>query len=166
MANTYVKIATVTVGSGGAASMDFTSIPSTYTDLCLKICGREATGTSLIFTMRINASTANQTTREVRGSGSAASSGTNTIATIDQNGSGTTASTFGNAEVYLPNYSGSTNKSYSIDSVSENNGTAAYMRLSAGLWSQTAAINQLTLYASSGNIAEYSTATLYGISKS
>lgn len=165
MANTYIKIASVAVGSGGAASIDFASIPSTYTDLCLKISGREATGTSLLFTMRINTSTANQSTKEVRGSGSTASSGTNTIATIDQNGSGTTASTFGNAEVYIANYAGSNNKSYSIDAISENNATSAYMRLSGGLWSQTTAINQLTLYASSGNIAQYSTATLYGILK-
>jgi len=164
MANTFELISAVTVGSGGAASIDFTSIPSTYTDLCLKISGREATGTSLVFTMRINGSTANQATRELRGSGSSATSGTNTIATIDQNGSGTTASTFGSGEVYIPNYANtSTYKSYSIDSVSENNATAAYMRLSAGLWSSTSAINQLTLYASSGNIAEFSTAYLYGV---
>ena len=37
MANTYVAIATVTVGSGGAASIDFTSIPATYTDLVVKL---------------------------------------------------------------------------------------------------------------------------------
>ena len=36
MADTFVKIATVTVGSGGAATIDFSSIPSTYTDLCIK----------------------------------------------------------------------------------------------------------------------------------
>ena len=162
---TFTLISAVTVGSGGAANIDFSSIPSTYTDLCLKISGREATGASLLFTMRINNSTANQTTRELRGNGASASSGTNTIATIDQNGSGTTASVFGSGEVYLPNYAGSTNKSFSIDAVSENNASTAYMRLSAGLWSQTTAINQLTLYASSGNIAEYSTAYLYGIKK-
>jgi hypothetical protein len=39
MANTFELIASSTVGSGGAANIDFTSIPATYTDLCLKfIC--------------------------------------------------------------------------------------------------------------------------------
>jgi len=167
MANTFVKIATVTVGSGGAASMDFTAIPATYTDLKVVVCGREATGTSLFFTMQINGVATNQATREVRGSGAAATSGTNTIATLDQNGSGTTASVFGSAEVYITNYASTTTyKAISIDSVSENNAAAAYMRLSAGLWSSNSAINQLTFYPSSGNIAQYSTATLYGIKSS
>ena len=150
--------------NASAASVTFSNIPQTgYTDLKVVISGREATGTSLLFTMQINGSSANQSTRELRGSGSSATSGTNTIATIDQNGSGTTASTYGNAEVYIPNYTSSNNKSYSIDSVSENNGTAAYMRLSAGLWSQTAAITSLSFFPSSGNIEAGSTFTLYGI---
>ena len=38
MANTYVLISSSTVGSGGAASIDFSSIPATYTDLVLKLC--------------------------------------------------------------------------------------------------------------------------------
>jgi hypothetical protein len=167
MANTFVKIASVTVGSGGASTMDFTAIPATYTDLKIVVSGCEATGTSLFFTMQINGVATNQTTRELRGSGSAASSGTNTIATLDQNGSGTTASVFGSADVYITNYASTTKyKAISIDSVSENNATAAYMRLSAGLWSSNSAINQLTFYPSSGNIAQYSTATLYGIKSS
>ena len=40
MATTFTKIASVTVGSGGASSIDFTSIPSTYTDLCVKLSTR------------------------------------------------------------------------------------------------------------------------------
>jgi hypothetical protein len=168
MPNTYTKIASVSVSAAlGAASIDFASIPATYTDLLVKVCGREATGASLLFTMQINGVATNQATKEVRGSGAAASSGTNTIATIDQNGTGTTASVFGNADIYITNYASSTSfKGISIDSVSENNGASAYMRLSADVWSQNTAINQLTFYASTGNIAQYSTATLYGVVKS
>jgi hypothetical protein len=40
MALTYTAIKTVTVGSGGAANIDFTSIPQTYTDLVLKVSAR------------------------------------------------------------------------------------------------------------------------------
>jgi hypothetical protein len=167
MAYTYEKISSVTVGSGGAASVDFANIPSNYTDLVARLSGRESTGTSLLFTMRINTLTTNQSTREVRASGSSVTSGTNTIATLDQNGSGTTASVFGNAEIYITNYASTTAyKAYSIHSALENNGAAAYQRLGAGLWSSNSAINQLTFYASSGNIAQYSVITLYGIKSS
>lgn len=167
MAYTYEKISSATVGSSGATSVDFANIPSTYTDLLVKLSGREATGTSLLFTMRINGVTTNQATKELRASGSTATSGTNTIATLDQNGSGTTANVFGNAEIYISNYSSTTTyKSYLLDSASENNATAGYSRLGAGLWSSNSAINQLTFYASSGNIAQYSVITLYGIRNS
>ena len=54
MANTYVKIATVTVGSGGAANMTFSSIVGTYTDLAIKISARsdKATGTATDITLK------------------------------------------------------------------------------------------------------------------
>lgn len=170
MANTYVKIATVTVPGAGAASMDFTSIPSTYTDLCLKVSARSDTSgasNGQFLTLKLNNLTTNFTWRYLYGSGSAAGSGSGsngTIAYIDP--SSYTASTFGNAEVYLPNYAGSTNKSISIDSVNENNATAAEMALWASLWSNSAVINQVTLVPFAGNFVQYSTATLYGISKS
>ena len=163
-AQNYVLLERVEVGEAAVSSITFNSIPQTgYTDLKIVVSGREVTGTSLLFTMQINGVATNQSTREVRGSGSSATSGTNTIGTLDQNGSGTTASTFGNAEIYIPNYTSANYKSYSIDSASENNATAAYMRLSAGLWSQTAAITSLSFFPSSGNIAQYSTFSLYGL---
>ena len=40
MANTFQLISSTTVGAGGASSIDFTSIPSTYTDLVIKWSGR------------------------------------------------------------------------------------------------------------------------------
>ena len=42
---TYKPIATVTVGAGGAASIDFTSIPGTYTDLLVLISARSTRST-------------------------------------------------------------------------------------------------------------------------
>ncbi|CAB4222006.1 hypothetical protein UFOVP1649_5 [uncultured Caudovirales phage] len=77
-----------------------------------------------------------------------------------------TASTFGNAEFYIPNYAGSNYKSASFDGVGENNATQAWMGLGAGLWSNTAAINQLTLTVAGGTTyLTYSSASLYGILK-
>jgi hypothetical protein len=163
MAENYVLLETIEL-SQVAASVTFDNLPSTgYSDLKIVISGRELTGTSLLFTMQINGVGTNQTTRELRANGTAASSGTNTIGTIDQSGSGTTASTFGSAEVYIPNYTSSNTKSFSIHSVGENNAGTAYQRFSSGLWSQTSPITSLSFFPSSGNIAQYSTFSLYGL---
>jgi len=165
MANTYVKIgSTVEVGSGGATSIDFTGISGTYTDLCLKFSTRYDLDLNT-FDLKINGVTTSQTARRVLGNGSAASSSTYTE--LQTNPSAATANTFGNGEIYFPNYAGSTNKSISIDVVSENNATLAYAILEAWLWSSTAAITSISLTArSTAKFVQYSTATLYGISKS
>jgi len=170
MATTYVKIASVSVGSGGASTMDFTSIPSTYTDLVVKVSSRSTGAGSPYLNLRFNGSTSTYTQRRIMGSGTAASSGTNGTAnylTVGfSDGSGHTANSFGSSEIYIPNYAGSTAKSTSTDSAEESNETGVYMTLYAGLWSGTAAINQITFYDEVANFAQYTTATLYGISKS
>ncbi len=171
MPDTFIKIASVTVGAGGASSIDFTSIPSTYTDLCVKLSVRtDGTGAPWLL-LRFNGSTSSYTQRYLYGTGAAAASTTlgtanymNLAAAI--NSTSQTASTFANAEVYLPNYAGSNNKSVSTDTGQENNATTAYATLAAGLWSNTSAINQVTFYPETGNFAQYSTATLYGIKSS
>ena len=165
MANTMTLIASSTVGSGGASSIDFTSIPSTYTDLCLVVSARSAGASIDNLAIKINTSAANFTGKYLVGNGASASS-----AAVDiggqiglVNGTATTASTFTNVTVYLPNYAGSTNKSYSADAVTENNATTAYALMIAGLWSQTAAITGISVYGQSANLAQYSTAYLYGV---
>ncbi len=167
MANTYTLISSVTVGAGGASTIDFTSIPATYTDLLLKVSGRgDRSGATFdgIY-IKFNGS-ATATARYLEGNGASASSGTtsNFAGVIDA--ATATSSTFSNIEVYIPNYAGSNNKSYSSDSVHETNATTAYADLTAGLWSNTSAINQITLNANAGNFVQYSTAYLYGIKNS
>lgn len=168
MANTFELISSVTVGSGGAASVSFTSIPATYTDLVVKYSLR-GTGALIYDTAKLtfNVSTSGYSTRYIQGNGAAASSGTSGatdyIELIDE-GATATASTFSNNELYIPNYAGSAYKSVSSDAVSETNAATIYMRLSAGLWSNTAAITTLTLApGASSNWAQYSTAYLYGV---
>ena len=166
MANTYTLIASSTVGSGGAASIDFSSIPSTYTDIVLKASLRTTcTDPDDYLNIKPNNSTANLTFRYLRGTGSAVASATTERPAVD--GSGATASTFGNLEIYIPNYAGSTYKSFSIDTVTENNATAALTTLNAHLWSDTSAINRIVLASGqSFNFVQYSTAYLYGIKNS
>jgi hypothetical protein len=169
MATTYTLIASSTVGSGGATTIDFTSIPSTYTDLLLKVSlrGDQASNTNA-YLISFNGSSTTFTNRRVYGNGaSAASDSGSTNDFLVANGSSTTANTFQNGDIYIPNYAGSTNKSFSIDEVVENNATTGYNILSAGLWSTTSAINRVTLTGNgSTKFVQYSTAYLYGISNS
>lgn len=163
MALQLFKIADSLVESP-VTSVTFSSIPSGYTDLILKVSARN-TSSGDWFHLNFNNSTANFSGRQLFGTGSGAFSYTKTDGTeafVNNNGS-TTANTFSNSELYIPNYAGSNNKSFSIDSVTENNGTTAYLVLYAGLWSNTAAITSITLIANSNSLAANSTFTLYGV---
>lgn len=172
MPNTYTLIASSTVGSGGAANIDFTSIPSTYTDLAVLVsCRTTATGTAADFFLfaSFNGLTTNRIYKRLEGynGGAGSDSGTNTAAGM-MGGTTATANTFSNNFIYIPNYSlTSINKSYSVDFASESNNSTQYdLGFFTGLWSSTAAINQITLSPSGGNFAQYSTAYLYGIKNS
>jgi hypothetical protein len=177
MPNTFTLIASSTAGAGGTTAFDFTSIPSTYTDLFLKWSARQDLGTvgasDFIY---INGSQTSYSGRWLYGNGASAVSdsytGNFTYANIFGDGASATANTFANAEIYIPNYAGSTNKSMSSDSVMENNATTAYASIGANLWSNTAAINRVTISTSATNVTggaqkfvQYSTAYLYGIKK-
>lgn len=169
MANTFVKIQTVTVGAGGASTISFTSIPQTFTDLKVVISARDTyAATATNCSISFNSSTANFSTRMLEGNGGSAASysRTDNLNIFIVPGSTATASTFGNAEIYIPNYTSSNYKSFSIDGVSEDNATGAYQKLQATLWSNTAAITSITLTSQNGSFAQYSTATLYGIKSS
>lgn len=168
MATTFTLISTVTVGSGGAASIDFTSIPATYTDLILKYSLRTNTsyaGNGFYFQYAFNGSTSNFTQKNLAGNGSTATSSSASAFYGITDPSDWTSSTFANGEAYFPNYAGSTYKSVSQDVVAENNGTLGWDVIYAGLWSQTAAINQITITPAGGSWVQYSSASLYGILK-
>jgi hypothetical protein len=172
MPNTFELIASSTVGAGGSASIDFSSIPNTYTDLVIKLSGR-ATSAGINSEVRatFNGSGAsNYSWRQVQGNSvSASSTNFNSQAYVRFGyvpDTAATSNTFNNLEVYIPNYAGSTAKSISSDSVQENNsgvGGEAIMQLIAGLWSLTNAITQVTLSLTSGNFAQHTTAYIYGV---
>ena len=170
MANpTMTLIASSTVGSGGATNIDFTSIPSTYSDLCVVTSLRDnGANVYSIAEVKFNNSTSNLYSKGVEGNGAATTSYVNatTIYISSANGASSTSNTFSNSYIYIPNYTSSNYKSVSVDGVMENNATTAYAALEAGLWSNTAAINQVTLYSLTGNWVQYSTAYLYGVSNS
>ena len=171
MALTYTAISTVTVGSGGASNIEFTSIPGTYTDLLIKGSTRLNGGDNGIqLVLRFNGNTQNYSRILVRGDGATAESFSGSSETYMRfafaEESTRTANTFNNFELYIPNYTSSNNKSTSSDTVTENNATTAYAALYAGLWSNTAAITSIAIFdisSTQANFVQYSTATLYGI---
>jgi hypothetical protein len=166
MATTYTLISSVTVGAGGAANIEFTSIPATYTDLLMKISSR-GTGTNALggyyYDVTFNNTSANRTGRYLQKLDSTPSSGSYTLWGLSSP-TDFTASTFANGELYIPNYASSNYKSAQLDSVNENNSTTQRITLSAGLWSDAAAITSIKLVQGNGNFDQYSTAYLYGIS--
>jgi hypothetical protein len=173
MANTYVLIASNTVGAGGASSVTFSSIPSTYTDLQVVMSARSSGGTTQDYVaVQFNGSGGTAySDRRLEGTGSSASSTSDSSQNVIYSayvvpGSTATSSTFSNTSFYIPNYSSSNNKSVSIDGVTENNGTVAYATLTAALWANSAAINQIAFTLGNGNFVQYSTLYLYGIKNS
>jgi hypothetical protein len=171
---TLLKIASVTVGSGGASSMEFTSIPSTYTDLCIKLSGRSSNAGANGWqngALTFNGSTSGYSGIVLLGRGdlspvSLANSSTSIDFAFYTSDATSTSNTFANNEIYIPNYAGSNYKSVSSDIAQENNGVRAIMGFNAGLWSNAAAITSITLTPTLGTFVQYSTATLYGINKS
>lgn len=170
MPNTFTLISTTTVGAGGSANITFSSIPATYTDLCLKISVRHS-GASAgnVFLVSFNGSSANFSARFLEGTGNAVSSASGTINRGGvENGSSATSNTFSNGEIYIPNYASSSNKSYSSDTTFENNSANAYaLWLTAGLWADSSAITSITIQPDVGTntYVQYSSASLYGIKK-
>jgi hypothetical protein len=166
MPNTFELIASSTVGSGGASNIEFTSIPGTYTDLAIYVSIRQSRSeTSSNTRIEFNGSSSNLSCLYIQGLGYDVVSGSSGSYIFAKSpASSATANTFGNGLIYIPNYAGSTNKSLSWDMVAETNASGAESFLTAGLWSNTAAITSVKLSSLSGdNFLEYSSAYLYGV---
>jgi len=168
MATTYQYIASATVGSSGTKTITFDSIPQTYTDLVLLVSGRSSSTIYTGFFIKFNNSswTSDVTGRILLGNGSSASSASDQYFSWALNNQ--TASVFGSAQLYIPNYTGSNHKPVSGDSTQENNATSSTSSLIAWNWAQTAAITKIEIGNFDGGFSdqfvEYSTAYLYGIS--
>lgn len=170
MSNTYELIASTSLGSA-AASIEFNSIPSTFTDLILKLSLRASDSGSNWYLAKLtfngDTTSGNYSSRLIGAFGTSVySTNSNYYSGYIPSGA-RTASTFGNNEIMIPNYLASTQKSISTDSVTEGNGSSyEILGLWAGLWTGTAAINSITIASDTGNLAQYSSAYLYGIKSS
>lgn len=161
---TYEPIATSTLASA-AASIDFSSIPSTYTDLRIVWTARTATSDFPI--LRINSDTGtNYSYTILYGNGTTAASTRGSSTATCYLGADvampTAASTFCLVTIDFFNYAGSTNKTFLSVYADDRNGSGEVNR-TVGLWRSTSAINAISLRTTGVQLAAGSTATLYGI---
>lgn len=172
---TMKLIETATVGTGGAGNIQFLNIPSTYTDLfivtSLRCTGNSYNRDDIVITF--NNSNANQYSgRMLYGNDNGnvgttnATSGTQLDNMMRMPSSEATANTFGSTSIYISNYASSANKTISMDSVIENNSSAGYFNnVSVGMWANSSAITSIKLSGATTSLVQYSTASLYGITK-
>ena len=169
---TYNLIASNTLSSS-AASVTFSAIPNTYTDLVLRMSirydGALIHGSTEI---RFNSdSTTNYSRTSLWGDGSnvtsdRGSSQSTLIFPRSITGDSATANTFSNTEIYIPSYAVSQNKPIGGFGVGENNATTASLAANAGLWRNTAAITSIFIQSNGTNLLSGSSFFLYGIKNS
>lgn len=167
----FESIATVTVGAGGSSSVEFTSIPGTFTHLQVRGIARttRASNESDAILMRFNSdSGSNYARHQLNGDGASASADAGTSTTGMQinrfTASSATASNFGALVSDILDYT-NTNKNTTVRTLGgyDNNGSGL-ISFNSGLWMNTAAITTITLTSlNSANFAQYSHFALYGI---
>jgi hypothetical protein len=164
---TTMKLIAKQILTGNATSVTFSDIPSTFSDLYIVISARvdRSGASSDAIYIGFNGSTANFSARFLQAAGSGVASGTETRYAGNATAATADANSFGNTEIYIPNYAGSTNKSLSTTGIGPLSGPPV-MAVTAVLWSNTAAITSVLLAPSIGpNFISGSSFFLYAISR-
>jgi hypothetical protein len=165
--NSYESIATVTVGSGGASSISFSSIPSTYQPLQLRGIIKNSSS-STFAAMRFNSDTgSNYSAHYMDGDGASVTAGAASNYDRSYFGySGTSSQTniFGVSVIDILDYK-DTNKFKTVRILTgvDVNGSGGVVEFSSSLWRSTSAISDISIFFSSTNLAQYSQVALYGI---
>jgi hypothetical protein len=171
----FESIATVTVGSGGAASIEFTSIPGTYQHLQIRGIGRHGTAASTSdVLLELNAdSGSNYAQHRLGGEGSSTfangyasqTSGGSVVGIIPA--SGALASAFGAFIVDILDYSNTSKNTTArwFHGLELNaNNTTGRVGVSSNLWMNTNAVTSMKLTVGFGySFVQHSTVALYGI---
>jgi hypothetical protein len=168
---TYTLISSNVLASS-AASVTFSAIPATYTDLVVRTSIRSdrASTWDQVY-IQFNSDTANNYSNTyLSGLGSGGANSSNNFdysGLVDRfvDGDTATSNTFSNGELYIPSYTASQNKPMSEFAVQETNATDARMAANANLWRNTAAITSIRFSPQNGtNWLAGSSFYLYGIS--
>ena len=157
--STYTPISTTTLGSA-AASVTFSSIPSTYTDLVIVINGAYASSDDSSPGLRFNSDTgSNYSETGLDGNGSSATSFRDSNATAAFLAS--MSATISTSIINIMDYANTTTYKTSI---SRGNNSANRVRAYVAMWRNTAAITSIQIITNATpNFATGSTFTLYGI---
>jgi hypothetical protein len=157
-------IETIELGSS-QSSITFSSIPQDYDDLVVLISARsDRSAATEGISIKPNGSTANLSFVHLQYDPGGVASGT--TQRFYMPGASSTSNTFSNNQLYISNYSASQSKSFSQESVSENNdATTYYMTIQAGLWNDTSAITSLEFVTTFevNNFVSGSVFSLYGV---
>lgn len=156
---TYEPIATTTLGSA-AATITFSSIPGTYTDLILIVNALRDTGSSDDHLVRFNGDTGSNYSRSyIYGDGTTAASGRESNQTsaklVYLN-----STVRGVPQLHIMNYSNTTTYKTVIQ---RQNLPDTVTAINVALWRSTSAITSITITTPANNFASTSTFTLYGI---
>jgi hypothetical protein len=161
MASTYTPIATVS--PSGTSAVDFTSIPSTYTDLVLVMGGAMAAAANML--VRVGNGSldtgSNYSVTQITGSGSSASSSRLSSQAEIKVTEGLFFNTNEQCNILISfqNYSNATTYKTLL---SRSNSAGIGVNALVGLWRSTSAIDTIRLYGSQ-NFNSGSVVTLYGI---
>jgi len=163
----FESIATQTVGSGGSSSITFSSIPSTYKHLQLRVIYRNTVGVSNL-RMQYNGDTAsNYITHHLYGDGTSAGAFSNGVNSYMYLGNGRAAtSVFTGFIIDVLDYTSTTkNKTTKTLMGYDTNGAASQsIELMSGLWFATpAAVTSITFVPGTDQFAQYSSFALYGV---
>jgi len=166
----FDALGSVTVGAGGQSSITFSAIPQTWTHLQIRMLTQATATGPLYMKMNFNGDTGNNYSyHELTGNGStaAAGAGSSVAFAVAADGISSTPG-FNGGIVDILDYA-STTKAKTSRSLSgqDNNGSGYVYLASSGWYNNTAgvypAINSIVLTMSSGNFAQYSNFSLYGI---
>ena len=170
IAGDYESIATVNVGSGGQATITFSSIPATFKHLQVRYMSRSATATTTdVLSWRFNSDSGSNYSRHfLFGDGASVTSGaavSDTRMTTDgTTGATATSNIFGVGVVDILDYA-DTNKYKTLRALSadDRNG-AGLMVMNSGNWRSFSAVSTITIVTNStANFAQHSQFALYGI---
>ena len=164
----FESIASAT-GTGSSGTITFSSIPNTYKHLQIRYIARSAgAGTQNDITFKYNSATSTYADHTLTGDGASATAGNNTgrsymTLTNVMTSSGAEANNMGVAIIDIHDYqSTSKGKTTRFFGGNDRNGSGN-INLISTLWTNTAAINTITITSGAGNFTTESTFALYGI---
>jgi len=163
-----IPLSTVAVGAGGAANVEFTSIPGYYEHLQIRFITRF--GSVAVFKITANSDTgSNYSWHEIQGNGSSVTANAGSSSTFMyaaySNGFSATSNIFGTGVMDILDYTNTNKyKTFRMLSGYDANGSGG-LQLNSGLWQSSSVITSIKIEPNTSTFQQYSTFSLYGIKR-